>query len=458
MGLIWNRSRKARGERDMLQKAISLMEDRISENNQLTQALFSLVSKGQTLTKDSNLDQYVDKGYQGNPDIFGILMKLANKFASVPYKLVTVQPDGTEVDAQNPEVEALLKQPNYYQSYTEFKRAWFLYKYTTGSAIVYAPKYENGINVGKVNQDGLSMFPTQNMSIHTGGDREPIDYYTLDLNQSYQIQTEDVWHERITNLNQLNGENFMGISPLKTAKEQINILNSGASLTSGMYHGGHPPGILAKETEGTNESLPKDQEEAFRKHYKRKYLSNPEDSKVPVFTMGKIQWVKIGYDSIRDLQVIEMSVHGVRVLCRVLGVAPQLFGDTESSTYNNMQEAQTAMWEDLLVPEINSFYEGLNDEIICAYGENLKAVPVFDKIPALQKDIKHFAEVYDIGVKNGSYSLDEFREKLGDAPLGTVEMQQHYISANMFPINGDEDISIEESNKFYKDNDMNDKL
>lgn len=458
MGLNWNKARKAREEKEMLQKQMCILEDRITDQNQLTRALYDMVSKGTALTKDSKLTQYVEKGYQGNADVFGILLKLANKFASVPKKLVQVMPDGSEQDIRNEEIENLLKRPNYYQSYSEFQRSWFLYKYTTGSAIVYAPKYENGINQGKVNLDGLSMFPTQNTSIHTGGDREPIDYYTLDLNQSYRIQKEDVWHERITNLVQMNGENFMGISPLKTAVNQINILNSGAELTAGMYQGGHPPGILAKETDGHNESTPKDQEEAFRSHYKRKYLSNPEDSKVPVFTMGKIQWVKIGYDSIRDLQVIEMSEHGVRVLCRVLGVAPQLFGDTGASTYNNMQEAQRAMWEDLLIPEINSFYEGLNDEIICAYGDNIKVVPMFDKIPALQEDREMAARVYDIGVKNGSYTPNEFREKLGDEPKEDEALNQHYISSNMFPIDGDEPINIEESNKFYKDNGLENKM
>ena len=230
-------------------------------------------------------------------------------------------------------------------------------------------------------------------------------------------------------------------------------------MAAGMYQGGHPPGILSKESEGTNESLPKDQEKSFREHYVRKYLTNPEDIKVPVFTMGKVNFTKIGYDSMRDMQVIEMSEHGVRVLCRILGVPSVLFGDNSNSTYNNVSEATVALWEDFLVPEIDSFYEGLSQEILPAYGEGLEIKPIYDNIPALQGDREKATKVYSAAFDRGAYTPNEFREKLGDDRVeGKPELDEHYISANMFPLSEGEEITEEEEEKFYNDNDLKDKL
>ena len=443
---------------DLLQKQINIMQEYISSQNELNQALYGLISKGQGLSKDSKLKDYVDEGYAGNPDVFGVLMKLAKKFTTPEYRIVTKQSNGKLIDVNVPEFEKFLKRPNYYQNFTEFKQAYFLFKYVTGNGIVYAPKIENGQNKGKLTNDGLTMMPTQNTTIHTGGWREPIGYYTLDLDQRYKLQPTDVWHERITNLNMMQGEHLMGMSPLKVATNIINSQNSGYELTANMYKGGHPPGILSKETDGAGEFTPQEQEEQFRKHYKRKYLSSPEDTKIPVFTLGKINFTAIGYNSVRDLQVIEMSEHGLRVLCNIIGVAPQLFGDTKASTYNNMSEAATAMWEDLLIPECNQFYEGLTEEVLPAYGDNLQIIPVYDNIRVLQEDRERAAKIYQIGVGLGAYSPNEFREKMGDEPVKEPGMDDRYIPGNMFPIGAPEEISIDTSDKFYEQNNLKDKL
>jgi len=256
----------------------------------------------------------------------------------------------------------------------------------------------------------------------------------------------------------MQGEHLMGMSPLKVATNIINSQNSGYELTANMYKGGHPPGILSKETDGAGEFTPQEQEEQFRKHYKRKYLASPEDTKIPVFTLGKINFTAIGYNSVRDLQVIEMSEHGLRVLCNIIGVAPQLFGDTKASTYNNMSEAATAMWEDLLIPECNQFYEGLTEEVLPAYGDNLQIIPVYDNIRVLQEDRERAAKIYQIGVGLGAYSPNEFREKMGDEPVKEPGMDDRYIPGNMFPIGAPEEISIDTSDKFYEQNNLKDKL
>lgn len=442
---------------ELIVKQMQEIQNQITTQNQLNRALYDLISSGMALTKDSSLKDYVSDGFEGNTDVFGILLKLSTKFSLVKYYPYKIQSNGKEVLIDDPKINRLLNNPNYYQSGSEFKRSWFIYKYTTGSAIVYAPKFENGINKGQITNDGLIMMPTQNIDIYTGGFRKPVDYYTLDINQQYKIQASDVWHERIPSLEMMNGENFMGTSPLKVAMNIINMQNGGFELASNLFKGGHPPGILSKE--GAEGEIPKQQEKKFREHYARKYLSTPEDSKIPVFTMGKIQYVKIGYDSLKDLQVLEMSENGMRALCRVLQVSPQLFGDTSASTYDNVVEAWKAAWRDVLMPECENFAEGFTNQILSAYGDGIVLRPDYSNIGELQEDKERIAKIYDIGVKNGSLSRDEWREGVGFETIGTPEMQQRYLPMNMIPDN--EEIineDLDESNKFYKRYNIEDKL
>ena len=301
---MWGKNNKV----SKLQSQIKEMREFITTQNQLNKAIYSFIAKGQPLTKDSNMEEYIEKGFEGNTDVFGIFTKLSNKFTLPKHKLYKIQSNGKLVDYEDAELYQLLSRPNFYQTYREFKKAWFLYKYTTGSSIVYAPKYEAGINKGKITKDGLLMMPTQNVDIYTGGWRQPIEYYTVDVNQQYKIMATDVWHERITNLQQANGENFMGTSPLKVAMDIINMQNGGQALASGMYSGGHPPGIVSKkDADSRNTDTPEAQSKMFREHYKNRYLRNPEDSKIPVFTLGDIQYVKIGYDSLRDHSILSIS-------------------------------------------------------------------------------------------------------------------------------------------------------
>lgn len=454
MGLKWGKDKKI----DSLERQIKEMNSYITNQNQLNQAIYSLISTGQPLTKDSKIDDYIQKGFEGNTDVFGIFMKLAKKFTLPKHRIYVKQSDGQLKEFEDKDLKRLTTRPNFYQTYREFKMAWFLYRNTTGSAIVYAPKFEEGVNKGKINLDGLSMMPTQNVEIFTGWWREPIKSYKLDINMQYEISATDVWHERIVNLEQVNGEHFMGTSPLKVAMDIINMQNGGNSLASNMFTGGHPPGIVSKEVvNGSNLDTPKEQEKAFREHYKRKYVNNPEEINIPIFTLGKVNFTKLSYDSLRELQVLEFTEGGKRAICTALGVPSVLFGDNSSSTYNNLSEAAKAMWEDFLIPETEAYCEGFTNNILPAYGDNLVMKPVYDDIRVLQEDRERMARIYTMAFDKGAYTPNQLREKLGDDPIKSPEMDQHFIPMNLIPIN-EINITEDQSNKWYDNNNLKDKL
>lgn len=437
---------------------IAEIETQVTQQNQLYRALYDMLTTGMPLGKDSKMKEYVKEGYEGNPDLFSIIVKLSGMFAAVPLNLREIKSDGKEVEVQDEQVNRLMTRTNYYQSWDEFKRLWAVFRYVTGNSVVYAPKFEGGVNKGKINQDGLMLMPSQNIIIRSQGWRKPLGYYELDIDESYKIKSQDVWHERFTpTLRYEDGANFMGMSPVKVAANIINAQNKGYEITAKMYANGHPPGILSKEDDDSGTL--KDQEAAFRDRYKTKY-QGVSNMTVPIFTLGKLKYTKIGFENMKELEIIQMSEHGRRIFANLLQVPSVLFNDPQSSIYNNMNVASKAIYTNRIMPDINSFCSGFN-ELLKAYG-NYVLRPDYSDVEALQENKKEKSEWLSKGVGIGAYTRNEFREKLGDEKVeGVPEMDQYFIPANIMPISmdlGEENERVAESNEFYQNNNINQKL
>lgn len=442
-----------KADADAQRRQLAELSTGISQQNELYRALYEMLSTGMPLTSDSSVKDYVNEGYEGNPDLFSIVMKLGSMFASVPLRLKEIKGDKEE-DAENPDITRLMTTTNYYQTWHEFKITWAVFSYITGNSIVYAPKFEGGINQGKIDNDGLLMVPAQNITIISGGWRKPIDKYVLDIDQTYGLAAENIWHERFApTLKYEGGANFMGAAPLKVAKNIINSQNKGYEVTAKMYAYGHPPCIISKETDGGGDTTT-EQEAAFRKTYRQKY-QGIDNMTVPIFTLGKLSVTKIGYDNLKELQVIEMSEHGRRVFCNLLQCPAELFNDTAAKTYNSQLLAEKSIYTNRIIPDLTSFCEGFT-ALIKPYGDYVLR-PDYSQIEALQDDRKAKMEWLSKGFLMAGYSPNEVREKMGDEPIDDPAMDKRYLGANLMPIgedfdNADNDsIAVSQSDKYYQD-------
>jgi len=459
MGMIFNKYKQlAKDSQGVIaqQKAmLAEMEVKVSEQNLLYHALYEFLSAGMALSGDSHMKDYVREGYEGNPDLFSIVTKLGGMFAQVMgnAKLMQMQGD-KEVEIENDEISRLFEKINYYQNFHEFCRNWAINFYITGNNIVYAPRFGAGLNKGKLTNDGMIIMPTQNVIIKSEGWRKPIGYYTLDLNEGYKIQVSDIWHERFApTLTYEEGKNFMGASPVKVARNIINSQNKGYEVTAKMYAFGHPPGILSKEAESGDETTA-EQESKFRERYKTKY-QGVNNMNIPIFTLGKLAYTKIGYDNLQELQVISMSEHGRRVFCNLLQVPAQLFNDTSASTFNNVSEASKIIYTNRIIPDVSQFCMGFN-QILKAYGD-FYLKPDYSGIEPLQEDKDKKSQWVSRMFADGVITGDQYLEMMGMEPTGLPEMNKRFVNINRVPMDL-EDEDPGKSNKFYKDHNIENKL
>jgi len=439
--------------REVIERQKALLaeyEFKVTEQNQMYRAIYEMLSTGMALNTDSKMKDYVREGYEGNPDVFSIVIKLAGMFAEIMDNVKLMQTQGDkEVEVESDEISKLFDRINYYQSFYEFCRHWVVSFYVTGNGIVYAPRLSAGLNKGKLTTDGMIIMPTQNISIKPLSWRQPVGFYTLDINETYKIEAADVWHERFApTLNYEGGANFMGMSPIKVAANIINSQNKGYEIASKMYSYGHPPGILSKEaTESDNTTTTAEQESKFRERYKSKY-QGVNNMAIPIFSLGKLAYTKIGYENMKELEIVSMSELGREVLSNLFGFPVQLLNSTKGSIYNNMTEASKTVYTNRLIPDVSQFCAGLN-KIVRAYGD-FWIKPDYSNIEPLQEDKAKKTEWISRLFQDGIITGDDYLEMMGEERTGLPEMNVRYMNLNRVPLGSAEDADLENSNKFYE--------
>jgi len=371
----------------------------VSADNELYRGLYQYLPKGLKLSRDEKMDDYIHDGYESNPDVFSISNKIASLFARIDIKAYKGE---TEID--NPLIKYFDDNAADY-TYYEFNYNWEMFGIITGNAIVYNDFRKLGNNEGSVK--AFDIMPTQNVEISSAGFRQPIGSYTLDIDNKINIDPKKVWHTRMfPNLDYKDGRNFMGISPVKVAAMIILAQNAGYDIIEDMLRNGIPPGILTKIGE-YEKTAAQQQEAGMRKKWRR-----AGRNKLPVFTLGDLRYIKIGFDNLRDLQVIESNKSGRQILCNIWGLPVQLFNDTSASTYNNMMEADKAIYKNRIMPDIDRYCAGLNklfrDQGITFSGD-------FSGIEALQDNRKELAAALKILVDAKLLGRDEARNILRDA-------------------------------------------
>jgi HK97 family phage portal protein len=373
-------------------------------------ALFEFLTKGTYLNSDMDMRGYVTQGFEGNPDVYSIFSFCADLFGTIKSKVVEVQRNGDVKEVTDSPVHELMNRPNGYQTWDEYRQLWELFYLVTGNAIQYAPRYKAGNNMGQLMKDGLTLLPTQYISIESGGWNMPIGQYLLNFDTSIPIDPVDVIHTRMPNLEYQGGSNFMGMSPLRVAANTILSQNYSSAMVRDMMKRGFPPGILSNKTKTT--PVTPEESSALEKAWRRRHTNEGGKSGIPVFTAGDMTFTKIGSDNFRDLMILEMSQDGRRILCNLLHIPSEIFNDKASSTYNNMEQVDKRVYTKRLMQDDRRFLAAFNSNIARFYG-NYKLIPDYSDIPELQEDKAIIAAWGATAVQNGAITRNEFRGKLG---------------------------------------------
>lgn len=365
-------------------KAVTV--SRSESNNDRTafqRAVYQWLGKGQTVWDEETREQYIRKGYEYNPMLYSVVSFIAKKASSIPFYVKEIKPGEKPTRIESHEVIDKLMNPNNMMGYYEFMEMVYSFRLATGNTFIYGVLDDN-----KRVQDWseLWVLPAQHVEIVSGGYQEPVRGYKLDYgDQQIEFAADRVLHSKMVNLDFQNGSELYGMSPIKTLVRTLDKSNKAYQQQSKQYEHGGPAGLMFNESEMNGWTEPQ-LDEYYRKFNRR--FAGPNNANKIQFANGKVGYIQTGITPV-DLGILDDHKASMKDFCRAYNLAPQLFGDDSSATYNNMQEARKAAYTDAIIPEVEAMCAELTRFFMTPYNKGNVRYEIcadYSDVEELQKD------------------------------------------------------------------------
>jgi HK97 family phage portal protein len=419
--------------------------------------LYHQINKAPIFGED-NFQNYVDKGYQYNSDVYSIVNLITRKAATAPPILYRVVDDRAfqkyksftsnmtkpqdiaeannlrkkalvEVEETHPIIQTLLN-PNDFQSYYEFMDNFLGFKLITGNSYIYGVGPVTGPNAGKFKQ--LYVLPAHLVRILSNGRYNPVSGYTLtSAYDKEELPANKVMHSKYWNPDYATeGSHLYGQSPLKAASRVLQQSNDSLTASVKLFQNTGAVGILY---DNSDDGMSPEQALELQRKWQTEN-TGPNNAGKVIVTSAKIGWQQLGLSAV-DLAIIDSQKMNLRQLCNIYRVNSALMNDPDNKTYNNMYEARKALISDAILPELISARADLNKWLVAPYnkseGDKLFLDFDLDVFPELQEDKKE-----QISYLERAWWLtpNQKLEEMGYGRSVDENMDKVYVSIQVQPI------------------------
>lgn len=423
----------------------------------IAQMLFSHIGK-QPLFSEDSMQEYVDKGYQYNADVYSIVSFITRKAATAPPILYEVKDDRAfqkyksfsanltkpsdiaeanhlrakalvEVDMQHPIIQTLLN-PNDYQSYYEFMDNLLGFKLITGNSYIYGVGPSTGFNAGKFKQ--LYILPAHLVRILSEGRYDPVSGYTITTQyDSQELRADNVMHTKYWSPDySAQGSHLYGQSPLRAALRVMQQSNDAQTASVKLFQNTGAVGILSDDSD---DGLAPEQALELQRKYKAEHSGAANAGNI-IISSSKLKWTQLGLSPV-DLAIIDSQKMNLRQLCNIYHVNSALLNDPDNKTYNNMYEARKALISDAILPELIALRADLNKWLVSPYNksEGVNYFLDFDLsvFPELQEDKKEQIQYLE---RAWWLTPNQKLEEMGYGRNEDPNMDKVYVSIQVKPI------------------------
>jgi len=397
-------------------------------NNALLEALYKFATHSgfaHVMTDDPT--SYLKQGYSGNADVYSIINRI-NRMASQARLALYKIENGKWVEIPDHELTMFINEVNPTMKTSDFIQGHLIYKLSLGNSYWYKPTLQNGLNKGKTIE--LWLLPANNVRIMAGATwMNPIGGYQLDTNTTVTFDINDVYHSKFFNPLFGTETSLYGQSPLKAAAETVSKQNQAELTELKQFENQSPPFALFRKAKSMTDRLTETQrkeigdimKDATKASNKGKPVIFPDD-------FGKIDF---GISPV-DLNILNSSIEGRRILCNIYGFPAQLMNDAAATTDNNVMESRRMAWTDCIIPNLNDFASDLTSFLIKpvkAY-EGLFFAFDYSAVAELQKDLA----VQVTWMKSANWTPNEIREATGAKPIDNPMMNEPWFGMSETPL------------------------
>jgi HK97 family phage portal protein len=330
----------------------------------------------------------------------------------------------------------LLHMPNPLQTWPEFYAQLLASYKLYGNYFVYAQNaatlnYPTALWVLPVPAVTILVRVDNNRALTGAGEFEVMGY-KIQLDSTVEfITASEVLHGRDVGLSYLNNNYMWGVSPLRSNADVINSLIAGRQAKKTIYQSGGfhvlTPASTGGEAAILNPLNPKDASAAQDRL--NRYGMTDAQHKFMVLS-HPMQITRVSHN-IGELKIDESNLADFRAICRALGVPSVLMSDTESSTYNNVENARKQYFRGEFQSVNNQIYNDLS-EFITSFGawSAYRITPNYSGIADIQQDLSEKNEFLWPFVTSGLMTRNEYLIEMGRAAVSDIEFEKFYIFAN----------------------------
>lgn len=320
----------------------------------------------QAAWSDRNYQRFAEEGYRRNVIANRCVSLIARSAASVDWLLYENHQRDSLIKAHP--LLRLLHKPNPRFGGAEFFEAVYSHKLIAGNTYILAVRDGSGqvVELHLLRPDRVEIAPGSNGM--AAGYFYKIDddkyYYPVD-NVSGQC---DVLHLR--NFNPM--DDWYGMSPVEAASYSIDLHNQSSEWNQSLLqNGARPSGALViKNADSKSQLVDSTKMKKLRRDLEKQFVGVNNTGR-PLLLEGGLDWLEMSINP-KDMDFVEAKNSAARDIALAFGVPPQLLGIKGDNTYNNMQEARLAFWEETVLPLVDKTVDAVNNWIVEEYPGGLE--------------------------------------------------------------------------------------
>lgn len=330
---------------------------------------------GKPVWSGREYQKFADEGYIRNVVAHRAVNLVAAGAASVPWTLFE-KSSGKPVRVGEHPVLHLLERPNPLQGGAELFQAVYASRLISGNS------YLQMAGPKEAAPQELHSLRPDRMSIIAGKDGLPAAYRHT-LGERYIDFPVDRMsgRSRVLHLKSFHPLNdWYGLSPIEAAAYSIDQHNqAGAWNQALLQNGARPSGALV--VKGEDARLSEEQYSRIKDQMSEQF-SGPANAGRPLLLEGGLEWKEMSL-SPKEMDFIEIKNSAARDIALAFGVPPQLLGIPGDNTYSNLAEARLALWEQTILPLVDSMCDALNNWLLPQFGGHFSLHYDTDGISAL---------------------------------------------------------------------------
>lgn len=370
-----------------------------------------MVSPGQPVWMDRDYTRFSNEAYIRNVIAHRAIAMIAQGAGSVRVKLYGASAKGVRKEIKAHALLELLSQPNPAQSQAGFLEAIYQYRLISGNAFIHA------VGPSAEAPQELHVLRPDRVAIIAGKNGMPAAYrYTVGQEARDYPINRLTWSSRIVHIKNFHPLNdWYGLSPIEAAAYSIDQHNqAGAWNQALLQNGARPSGALVVKLEGGNSGILSEEQYTRIKQQVDEQFSGPANAGRPLLLEGGLDWKELSMTP-KDMDFIECKHSAARDIALAFGVPPQMLGIPGDNTYSNLQEARLALWEQTILPLVESTLASLSAWLSPMFGGGLEFKADIETIPALAARNQLTWE----RVERASFlTTDEKRAAVGYGPMG----------------------------------------